>query len=694
MRHASSIVTGLLCLLCLGTVPAARAQHPFEIDAPLPECTGNACETSYEARFFDPYAPVTALDMVNNLPGFNLDNGNSGARGFGGAAGNILINGERVSAKSESPSELLSKIPAADVERIIVLRGQTGGSDLRGQSVIADVIRRDGGATGAWSLSAATPHPDLGLLPSGSVSYSDRLGGLRYTLGASASRRRSILDAAEPVLDASGAILEQRDEQYRETDDDFGLTANATYDGRSTRYGVNVQYEQKDEQGGETSLRQPLDQDAFLLLQRNDNQDESMEVGVDAERGFGDDFNAKLIALYRRDDKQRRSDIDRGEPEQPGERIITTATDQLETERILRLELDYSGFAEQLFEASIELAQNALDSDFELQRLGESGLEPVDVPGARTRVEEERLDFSIASSFSVGDVSVDAELAAEASEIQQTGGFSEKRSFFFWKPSLTVSYPPSESTVLRGRLLRQVSQLNFSDFVSAADLGDDELSLGNPNLGPARTWTMDLSVEHRFNRIGLISLTAFHDWIDDVQDVLPLRDGLEVPGNIGNGHRYGIRGEATFPLQALGITGGRLDVNGRWQASGVKDPLTRRTRELSGERGWTGRLEFRQDLPRNKLGWGMNIGLYGGYTRYGLDEIDRFESVWDFETYVESRAFDNLRIRLGVNDLFRETTDRDRQVFDGPRDSAPLAFRELRDRTRNRQFTLQVRGVF
>jgi len=41
-------------------------------------------------------SPVSALDMVRNLPGFVLDDGVTAARGFGRAAGNVLIDGERM----------------------------------------------------------------------------------------------------------------------------------------------------------------------------------------------------------------------------------------------------------------------------------------------------------------------------------------------------------------------------------------------------------------------------------------------------------------------------------------------------------------------------------------------------------------------------------------------------------------------
>ncbi|MEN1729173.1 MAG: TonB-dependent receptor plug domain-containing protein [Pseudomonadota bacterium] len=348
-------LSAVVLAIGLSTSLTARAnQNLLERDAPAAECTDASCETTYEAQFFDPYAPVTALDMVNNLPGFNLDNGDSGSRGFGGAAGNILINGERVSAKSESPSDLLSRIPAADVERIIVIRGQVGGTDLRGQSVIADVIRRDGGATGAWSVTASTPHPDPAFMPSGSVSYSDQVGGLAYTLGAGAYRSRFILDAEEQVLDGTGAETEFRDEVFQETDEGFDVTANLTYQAGETRFGFNAQYEYEDEEGGEESLRQPVNDMAFLQVQRNENEERALELGFDAERRLSTDLNGKLIALYRRDTEVTDRNLARGEPEETGTITTETRDDQTETEQILRLEFDYGGFEDQLIEAAIE----------------------------------------------------------------------------------------------------------------------------------------------------------------------------------------------------------------------------------------------------------------------------------------------------------------------------------------------------
>ena len=53
---------------------------------------------AFEPVFFARFAPVTALDMVRQLPGFRIDEGED-LRGFGATAGNVLIDGRRTSSK-------------------------------------------------------------------------------------------------------------------------------------------------------------------------------------------------------------------------------------------------------------------------------------------------------------------------------------------------------------------------------------------------------------------------------------------------------------------------------------------------------------------------------------------------------------------------------------------------------------------
>ena len=139
---AGIVGASLLVLAMVGTPAPVFAQAPVASDANV---------TPYPPEFFTEFRPVTALDMIGRIPGFQFDGGSS-ARGFAGTAGNVLIDGERPPTRSDALSTVLSRIPAAQVLRIDIVRAGAGGIDMQGKAVVANVIRKpDGGVSGAVS---------------------------------------------------------------------------------------------------------------------------------------------------------------------------------------------------------------------------------------------------------------------------------------------------------------------------------------------------------------------------------------------------------------------------------------------------------------------------------------------------------------------------------------------------------------
>lgn len=653
-------------------------------------CDKSACTVIYEAAFFSRYAPVTALDMTSNLPGFSLDDGD-GSRGFAGSAGNLLVDGRRVSSKSELPSNVLSRIPAGNVERIEVIRGQTGGTDIRGQTVIANVVRKNAGPSGAWEVGGNAFQSGRGFYPYVNASGAAKAGKTSVTLGVEGSRYLRVRQNEESVLARDQALLEYRDEEFRETGYNAKATLQLQTSVAKTAVRLNANYAYFDEAGGENSLRSPAMGTPFVLFQGDTDKRDAYELGADIERSLNQKLAAKFIALYREADfLETGSLLFRNENRLES----TTSFRSIDDETILRMEFDFAGIEGHLIEAAVESAVNRLDSSFALFANEDGDLVSQAVPGAETQVKEERIDFTLSDSFAVGPLAVDVVLAAETSTITQTGGFAEKRDFSFFKPGLIFTYAPDERLQFRLRAQREVGQLNFFDFVSAADLGDVELSLGNPNLSPETTVAFEASVERRFGELGVFTVTGFHDEISDVQDVLPLEGILEVPGNIGNGSRTGVSGNATLPLAGVGLNGARLDVSGRWQTSSVTDPLDGRSRRLSGERRFQGNIAFRQDLTAKQFAWGGDVSFFDEVPEFGLDERDVFQRGVDVDAFVETRAIAGLRIRVGVENLLREGNDREREVFSGPRSNGVLSFTEVRDATNPRQYYIAVSGTF
>ncbi len=667
--------------------------------APIQQCANNdSCVITYPAGFFDRYNPITALDIIRNVPGFQIDDGD-GSRGFAGAAGNVLINSERPATKSGSASSILSRIPASSVEKVDLIRGQTGGLDLRGQSVAVNVIlRSDAGSTITWQAGKNFRFNEAGIFPSGEISYTDSAGDLTYTAGAQVERFRRRFGGSEFLVNDLGDILETRDELFSENGFRGELNLNGQLKAGKTTYRLNSSLSYFEENGGEVSERFPPGGTPISFVLQGDGGDSgySAEIGGEVEREFSSDLTAKLITLYRINDNSNGGSLAVGATLDSAAITSVTQSDTINTESIIRTEIDYKGIKGHLLEFSAEGAINRLESAFSL--LVDSndglGLTTIIVPGAETEVRELRGDLSVSDSFKVGQVAIDAIFAAELSNIEQTGGFEENRTFFFIKPSLTVTWSPNQTTQLRLRTLREIGQLDFFDFVSSTDLNDNELALGNPDLAPDTSWVFDATVEKRFGDIGAISFTGFYNLISDVSDVLPIGNGLEVPGNIGSGTRRGIAAELTLPLDRFAIKNGRFDFSGRYQSSEVTDPVTGMSRRLSSEDNWRVDFEFRQDLTAQRWAWGWNASIRDAFFRFGLDELDEFRRRPSLDFFVETTRFAGIKINLEIENLFNEGFDRRRSVFLGERGSSGIDFEELRERNSGRRANLTFSGTF
>src|SRR5258706_5581202 len=131
---------GIAMAAALSAAQPPDGAPPTAAEAPAAQAATQGV-TSYPPEFFAASSPNTALDMIIRLPGFSLDTGDA-VRGFGGAAGNVLIDGSRPASKDDSLEEILKRIPAGQVARIEVIRGNAPGIDMQGKSVIANVVRK------------------------------------------------------------------------------------------------------------------------------------------------------------------------------------------------------------------------------------------------------------------------------------------------------------------------------------------------------------------------------------------------------------------------------------------------------------------------------------------------------------------------------------------------------------------------
>ncbi|MEX2494612.1 MAG: TonB-dependent receptor [Woeseia sp.] len=666
----------------------------------------------YAAEFFQQYAPDTALDMIRQLPGFQIDDGGD-KRGFGGAAGNVLIDGRRPSAKQDPPSAILRRIPAAIVESIELIRGQVRGLDSQGHSVLANILlQEDAPAAVRWDASFRKHSNVTPIRGEGSISISDRWQAVDYSAGISGFRATFGDEGIQSVYDGSGSITERRydDAMVVNLTGNAYLNASAWLGATLLNANASVGYTDRDELL--TSNRVPAignlaARDVFFGDKMTTRH---FELGLDAERALTNNVLGKAIFLLYGSGQEKTND--QRTIELTGDQSLFRVADSMRdtTEAISRMELDWSRWANHAIQADFEVAYNMLDNS--LARLDDTGNGPVaiPVPGANARVEELRFDMLVQDTWSVSAWSLNYGLGVETSTISQSGDANQKRRFFFLKPQAMVTWAPLQTQQTRLRVAREVAQLNFNDFVSATVFLDDDLALGNPDLQPESTWISELTHERRLGDLAVVSLTAFHHWIADVQDLLPITSQFEAPGNIGDGRRWGLEMQSTVPLEALGWTGARMDIKGRWQDSSVTDPVTGERRNLTAAGGFSGvpttlpfrneneyaySINYRQDFQDSRIAWGWGVTERGERPRFKVNELDVYnEEDPVVDLFIETTRWWDIKIGFDINNLLDLTASRERTVYTGRRGISPVGRREIREYSVGRRYSLSISGSF
>ncbi|MGK0298232.1 MAG: hypothetical protein ACI9XC_001850 [Gammaproteobacteria bacterium] len=678
MKVWLKLLLSIFCIISLGSnFVLAQNQSAQNSDS----ISDAAQIVDFPVSFFQRYQPSTALEIINQVPGFVLNDGDS-ERGFGGAVGNVLINDRRPSAKQDPPSQILSRIPASQVERVELIRGQVRNIDLQGYSIVANIILKENAPAAArWESVIRYNFSVFPVTFTNGVSLSDRWGDIEFNAGISGRIGASGDAGTDDEFNNAGDLTETIIESFsnKAKSGSGNLNASTWFGDTFTQLNTELFIEKRDSHrsshifpqlAGNLPSRETIDGKSTLTR---------FELGADAERLLQRDLLGKAIFLFsyrdfiRLDDELNFDSVDTQDFQQIAD------TDTLTKEFISRLEFDWARWKNHTVQANFELAYNVLDQSLLQTEDTGTGSTEVDVPGSNTRVKEIRGDFILQDTWSLGKFELEMGLGGEVSQISQSGDAEEKRDFFFLKPMANISYSPNQKSQTRLRFIRDVAQLNFNDFVSTAVFEDDDLALGNPNLSPETNWISEVSHERRFGEVGVVTLTAFHHWISDVQDLLPLTDEFEVPGNIGSGKRWGLELETAVPLTWLGLIGSRLDVQTRWQDSSVTDPVTGDNRVLTSSRGYPKPLpfrdelefiiiaKFRQDFKDARVSWGVEARERSNRPVFKVDEFEVFNETTEVNAFLETTRFWGLKFRVEGQDILNFNQWRNRTIYDGRR---------------------------
>ncbi len=672
---------------------AAAAQEP---PAQASEAEG---VISYTPADFAAARPNTALDMLNRLPGFSVDGGEN-VRGFAGAAGNVLVDGQRPTTKSDNVFNILSRIPIGQVARVDVIRGGAPGIDMQGRTIVANVITSRTDAFQQVVSVGGFVFTETGkALPELNYEATRRSGEheLSFQLNRGAQFDDSQGDATRTTVNLlTGDTL---------VEDSFNEADGAFHSGRLNYKGPLL--------GGVFSANGLLTASDWKNESRffsastdetfiNRSSDNGGEIGLNYRRPLASRLELELIGL---------SKLTIGDSYSTGLANGSSSiflSDSEAGESIGRTVLHYEHSPNLSFEGGGEVAFNYREQTIALT-VDDTA---IPLPASDVRVEELRGEAFVQSTWRINpQYSLEAGLRVEQSTISQSGDTALERTFTYPKPRLLATWAPRESDQFRFRVEREVGQLNFRQFASNVNLNTTVLSAGNAELKPDQTWAYEVAYERRFWDNGAVVLTYRHEDIADVADTAPFLilvdangdgvpddadlDGLpdeqlvSGPGNIGDGENDVFALNLTLPLKRLGVEGGEFKIAGTYQYGQVMDPLTGDMRRISNDRPYRVNLSYRHDLPARHLtfsgtwftGWSQRYYLLNEY------EIDELRNYW--EASVEYKPTPGFTLSVGVDNMVPYTFKMERHIFDGPRDTGSEAF--IRTERRESQVILNGR---
>jgi hypothetical protein len=674
----------------------AQPTPPAPSEAAATPANATSDRVTYDAAFFARFNPQTALDMVNNTPGFTLNIGEE-RRGFSGAVGNILIDGLRPSAKSQGVDGILSRIPASQVVRVELLRGAEVAGDASGQAVLLNIVRTPTAGSGVYELEfeysgqfqeRATPRFD--------ISYNGRNGQIEWGVGTRLFSQNRNLPGERRFYDGAGVYQGRADwNNPRDLWDPY-VTGNIAFPLVGGRFSATGQLnpEWHFEAEDDFSFIDASDVVTGGLFRRFKEEGTNYEIGLNYDRDIGP-WALAMVGLVNRNhyeyhERARITDAADVITEQAFQDI-----DRDTEETILRGALSRQLNPQHRIEFGGEGALNTLDSALVLIADDGGGPTPVFIPNSNVTVEEERAEFFGVHTWRPNDQwSVESRLARESSTLTFTGDADQTTELAFWKPSLQLTRTFGGSNQVRLRYYRDVGQLDFDDFVSAAGLADNIINGGNPDLQPQTDWRTEFGGDFRFPGGAALGVTLTHHAFDDVADVVlivaenPDEDPMDpdddfirfdAPGNIGEADALSLDINFSTPLTRF-LPGARITVNAEFWDTEVTDPVTGDPRIISYQPESSVEISFRQDFTEQRWSWGIEVEKQGETQAYRFNEIDTQEEGPWIDLWWETTALpNNMKLGIIAANIADGDVLRDRRFFDTDR-NGPLVGYQLHER--------------
>ncbi|MEX0739619.1 MAG: TonB-dependent receptor [Pseudohongiella sp.] len=707
---------GALGLMAISLTNTSQLANADEIAQEFADTGAEDSTVIYPASFFQPYNPISVNDMIDRIPGVSISDG-GGGRGLG-SGGDLLINGQRLAGKSNSPRDQLRRIAAREVERIEIIRGTSSELAVRGSGQVVNVVLQDADTRASTSVEISSDrHSDGTLQPGASISHSRQTGNFSALFNLQADPQYNREQRLETSYTPGLVPTEIMDES--KTRDRMAYEASTVMGYRmgQHRMQLNALYGTSDHPVDSVrQYRNPQTPDVIDHAEREpiDYVKNNWELGGDYELEFDDGSN--LLFLFVVNDETDNNIRERFQNDAPQSSDAERKSLYIESnsrtrERIAQSTYSWSLSDVQDMQLGAERAQTILDSSLLIGRdVGTAAPSPqfgnlrpaLGLSNLGSSVEEMRYEGFAVHNWTLNDrMTLESSLVYETSEISQSGALNQSRDFQFWRPSIDYRFNITSSLQLRATVARQVQQLSFANFSATANTSDNdkEADAGNPNLVPTQEIRYELTMEYRLpNDAGVVSSRFFMRDLEDQIGRINASSNPDQPvsaaGNIGDAKRWGVYLDGSTRLGILGLPDAILSSSLYLFDSEVTNPILGSTERINGR----GRAElgFQHDIVNWNLNYGFDYGhpLNGGERDIEVNTIDQIDNGPSLTMFVSTVLFDDVTFRLESNNTLDEKTCRNRVRYNGSAASGNISEIQNACWGNGQKLALKVRKTF
>lgn len=698
----------------LGIASVANAQP---VDEAEPDSSGGESSTIiYPASFFDDYSPISANDMIDRIPGVSLSSSSSG-RGLG-SGGDLLINGQRLAGKDNSPRDQLDRIAAREVERIEIIRGTSGDLAVRGSGQVVNIVLQNTGTRASTSVEVSSGfHTHDGTLqPGGSFSHSRQTGDFSVLFNLQADPQYRNEQRNEYSYHPDLTLFEHMHEDKIRDKIAYQTSTTLGYRIGQHRMQLNLLYGVADHP---IDIWRDFNESQHTGItraerERVDYDQNNWEVGGDYEYVLGNGGRAMVLFIV--NDETDNNTLERFEVPDAliradEHKMLYVESNTRNRERILQTSYSWGLAQNQDMQLGVERAQTLLDSSLLVGRDSGSaptspafgGLHPaLGISNLGSTVEEMRYEgFAIHNWTLNNQMTLESSLVYETSEISQSGSANRSREFTFWRPSLDYRYNLTNALQVRATVAKEIQQLSFANFSATANTDDTdrEADAGNPDLVPTQEMRYELTFEYRLpGDSGVVSSRFFlrdlTDQIGRIDATVNPSSPISASGNIGSAKRWGVYLDGSTRLSFVGMADAMVTSSLNLFDSEVTNPILGTTERINGRGNYS--LGFRHDFTP----WNMNYGFdynhpfTGGLRQVEIANIDWNHDGPSLDLFVSRVMFNNITMRLEANNVLNEEDCRNRLRYNGT--SASGNIRKVEDSCwgNGRTMALKVRTTF